>query len=132
MKRALLIIAALAALWFVTSCSLTNPVTIDECISNFVSDLNGDHASVYRSLSATASEYTQARAALYWDTLFPSSSTYTVGALSTSGSTVTAPFSGGSYNGSTITFTMTQSLNKDYVISAITITAGIVSVDIYK
>ncbi len=122
MKRALLIIAAIAALYLVMSCAIVKPVTIDECISNFMSDVNNDHSSVYKNLSTSSVKYAQAVPAAYWDIVFPPGYSYALSGQSTAGSTVTASLSGGSlYPGSNIVFTMTQNLDKDYVISSITI-----------
>jgi hypothetical protein len=97
------LLAALALVALFSSCQLaTTPAktTVDGCIDSFMSALNSsDRSNLYQNLDSASGQYAEAKTAIYWDTKFKVSETYTLSGRSTSGTTVTGTFS------STITYT---------------------------
>ena len=126
MRKLWILIAALAVVALFATCSLLTKTTIDDCINNFMGDINGDHGSVYKNLDSSSTLYAEALTAAYWDIPFPSSDSYSLSGRSTSGSTVTATLSSGTlYSGGvSIVFTMSTDATGNAVIHSITV-AGI-------
>jgi hypothetical protein len=130
-----LVVAIIAAALF-AGCSLPQTKTsVDDCINNFMSDLNSsDRSNVYTNLDSTSLMYSQVKTATYWNSIFPTGYTYTLSNKSTSGSTVTATLSS-SYtlysSGVPITFIMSTDLNGNAVIHSITISTS-TSLTVYQ
>jgi hypothetical protein len=124
MKKLWMLMAAIAVMALFSTCSLTtSKTTIDQCISNFMSDLNGNQASIYTNLDSSSQLYAEASAATYWNSFFPSSDTYTLSNKSTSGETVTATiYSATLYaTGASIVFTMSTDATGNAVIQSISL-----------
>jgi hypothetical protein len=116
----LAIVVAIAALF--AACSALMPKTsIDDCINNFMSDVNGNQGAIYNNLDPAAAKYSEAKAASYWNVYF-GSGPYSLSNQYTVGSTVTANISGGAYPSAPITFTMSTDSSGNAVISSIYIT----------
>jgi hypothetical protein len=126
MKKISIFLAVLALALLFSTCKKDNPTTIDECISNFMSDINStDRSGVYKNLYSGSSKYAEAVTAAYWNALLPTSGiTYTLSGQSTSGSTVTAMISSTYSFGSgvPISFGMNTDSSDNAVISSIAIT----------
>lgn len=126
MKKLWILLAAIAVAVLFSNCNLLSPKTsIDQCISNFMNDLNSSQGSVYTSLDSTSAKYGVATSALYWNAIFAPGNTYTLSNQSTSGSTVTATLSSSTNllysSGVSIVFTMSTDLTGNAVIHAISL-----------
>jgi hypothetical protein len=132
MKKAFAIILAVAAMavLFSTCKKEAEPTTVDECISNFMDDINStDRSEVYENLDSGSAQYNEAKATIFWDyALFPTTQIpYSLSSQSESGSTVSANLTsnGGLYSGTSIVFTMGEDSDKNAVISKITISGTV-------
>jgi len=127
MKKLSIVLAVLTLALLFSTCKTDNPTTIDECISNFMSDINSsDRSGVYKNLDSTAGMYAGAVAETLWNTYFPKSGiTYTLSNQSTSGSTVSATLTSTTYftysAGVPLSFGMGEDSNKNAVISTISL-----------
>jgi hypothetical protein len=123
MKKLWILVVVVAAVALFATCSLVK-VSIDECISNFMSDVNsGNYSNLYTHLDSSSSKYDAAKKGTFWSSYFPSSDTYTLSSQSTVGNTVTATLTSNYLytSANTIVFGMTKDSNGDYVISSISI-----------
>lgn len=124
MRRKLVVVFILVALALLGSCDFFgNTVTMDQCVSNFMSAINTDKASVYKSLDSDSSFYNLALSASYWDSYFPSGyRPFTFSGQSTSGNRVSATLNAGVlYINTPVYFDMVQDLKGNYVISTVTV-----------
>jgi hypothetical protein len=122
MKKLWMLAVVVAAVALFATCSLLK-VSIDECISNFMSDINSsDRSNVYTTLDSSTPKYnTGGKAASYWDGYSPVGYSYTLVGKTTSGSSVDATISspGGIDNSWTIHFGMSTDSDGNAVISTI-------------
>ena len=125
MKKISAIALALVIMGAFFSCELVEGVSIEERISEFMSDVNGGrYSDLYTHFhpSQTA-QYSQIKASDYWNTpgFFPAGETYTLGAVIPLVDTVTTTISSDSlYSNDTIIFTMAKD-GDDYFIKTLTI-----------
>jgi hypothetical protein len=127
MKKLWILLAAIAVAVLFSNCNLVSPKTsIDQCISNFMNDINSNQGNAYTTLDNTSSYYGEVAALpTYWNTWFPSGNSYTLTNQSTSGSTVTATLSSSTNpvysSGVSIVFTMSTDITGNAVIHAISL-----------
>jgi PBP1b-binding outer membrane lipoprotein LpoB len=126
MKKISIILAVLALALLLSTCKeVTSTTSVDECISNFMDDINStDRSGIYKNLDPAAAMYAGAVTSTLWDTYFPTKGiTYTLSNQSTSGGTVTATLSSTTYalysGGVSISFGMGENSKGDAVISTI-------------
>ncbi len=127
MRKIWLLIAAVALVALLAACSLLSPkTTIDQCVANFMSDINSsDRSNVYTNLDLTSSMYAGVKSATFWDILFPAAGIpYSLAGQSTSGSVVSATINS-SYatftGGLPISFTMDTDATGNAVIHSISL-----------
>jgi hypothetical protein len=144
MKKLWILAAAVAIAALFAACGALAKTSVDDCISNFMSDLNsGDRSNVYTNLDSSSSEYAEAKTALYWDLLFHKGETYTLSNRSANGTTVTGAFSSTTtYAGSwdyTLVFVMATDPLGNAVIHSITLngvsknnSTQTMTIDVYK
>jgi len=74
MKKLWILLAAIAVAVLFSNCNLVSPKTsIDQCISNFMNDINSNQGNAYTTLDNTSSYYGEVAALpTYWNTWFPS------------------------------------------------------------
>jgi hypothetical protein len=128
MRKIWILAAAVVLAALFATCSLFGSKTsIDQCITNFMSDINSaDRSQVYTTLDSASGQYGGAKTASYWDTRFPVAEvpTYTLSAKNTSASPATATITS-SYTftgGYPIIFVMSTDNGGNAVINSITIT----------
>jgi hypothetical protein len=141
-KKSLLALLAIVTLALLFSTCKTeetsDPVTVDECIDNFMSAINSsDRSDLYECLSPKGDKYNEAKAASYWETYFPVGETYKLSGESKdlndndSGFVDATITSGTTYDGGyNITFGMTKDSDDNSVMSSIYIAGSFGS--IYK
>jgi hypothetical protein len=114
MKKSAIALAALALAFLFSTCA-PKTTTIDECISNFMSDINSiDRSNVYTNLDSSSTAYSLAKAASYWDSQFPTADIpYSLSGQSTVGSVVSATVNTANlvWGGQTIYFVMSEDGN---------------------
>jgi hypothetical protein len=124
MKKISIVLAILALALLFSTCKPAT-TSVDECIDNFLADLNStDRSGVYKNLDSDAQMYAAARVAAVWDNYFPTSGIpYSLTNRSKSGNTVSATFSSATYllykNGVLISFGMGEDSDGNAVISTI-------------
>ena len=124
--RSAISLALLAVVAFVavSACDLfTTPVTIKNRLDNFVAELNkADRSSVYLQLDSSATSYSAAKAASFWDALFAKETYSITDIVDSNPEAVTAKLTGnGTFGTQTITFGMskTGTVNLIYTIKSI-------------
>lgn len=130
MKKLFILAAAVALVVLFAACSglFGSKTTIDQCISNFMMDINSsDRSQVYTNLDPNAGQYgTGGKLSSFWETRFPVAEipSYTLTNKSTSASPATATITSSvTYAGGyPITFVMTTDSNGNAVINSIAIT----------
>jgi hypothetical protein len=121
MKKLAIVAAVLALAALFSTCGLKK-TSVDECIDNFMSDINGsDRSQVYTNLDSSSTMYGAARAGGYWNiVLNPIGIPFTLTSRSTSGSVVSATMNSSIYGGGTpITFDMSEDSAGNAVIATI-------------
>jgi predicted PurR-regulated permease PerM len=125
MKRIWILLAAVALVFLLATCSLfTSTKSIGDTVNQFLADLNSsDRSSVYTNLDPNASLYNSAKAAVYWNALFPKGEVYKLAGITPIANTVTTTLSSTTTyaSGYQIVFVMVQDSSKNYLISSITI-----------
>jgi PBP1b-binding outer membrane lipoprotein LpoB len=122
MKKIAIVVAVLAAVLLFSTCSKPT-ISIDECISNFMSDINSsDRSNVYTNLDSSSAMYNLVKTHSYWDTEFdPIGIPYSLSGNSTVGSVVSATVNttNATWNTHTIQFVMNEDSDKNAVIHSI-------------
>jgi len=124
MKKLWILAAVVVLVALFSTCSLNSKTSISQCISNFMSDINGNPGSVYTNLDPTSGQYGLATTATYWTTIFSPSYSYTLNNENIAGSTVTGTIISGNplYTGGiSISFTMSTDGSGNAVIHSITL-----------
>jgi hypothetical protein len=124
MKKLWILAAVVVFVALFSTCSLNSKTSISQCISNFMSDINGNQANVYTNLDPTSAMYSLVKSAAYWNLLFPCGYTYTLTNENIAGSTVTGTLTS-NYSlyssGVSISFTMSTDGSGNAVIHSITL-----------
>lgn len=125
MKKIWIVLLVVALVALLSTCSLLGTKTsISQCISNFMTDINGNPGSVYTNLDPTSGQYSLATTSTYWTTIFSSSYSYTLNGENIAGSSVTGTINSGNplYTGGiSISFTMSTDGSGNAVIHSITL-----------
>jgi hypothetical protein len=128
MKKILALAAALGLVTLLATCSLFGSKTsIDQCIANFMGDINNtDRSNVYTTLDSSSGQYSQAKTPSFWDSHFPTvdAGSYALSNKNTSGNPATATITSNTYygsSGSPIVFGMSTDSSGNAVIHSITI-----------